>query len=77
MADSSANYIIYFSAVKHRLTQAETEIKQFQIQIKHSKSELDTKLPLLKKTGMAFEKDRNDLQMKEAELKSLQVRIWF
>ncbi|XP_073977324.1 structural maintenance of chromosomes 2 isoform X3 [Rhodnius prolixus] len=62
-------------AVKHRLTQAETEIKQFQIQIKHSKSELDTKLPLLKKTGMAFEKDRNDLQMKEAELKSLQERF--
>uniref|UniRef100_A0A0V0G6N5 Structural maintenance of chromosomes protein n=1 Tax=Triatoma dimidiata TaxID=72491 RepID=A0A0V0G6N5_TRIDM len=59
-------------AVKHQLTKAETEIKQFQIQIKHSKTELDTKLPLLKKTGMAFEKDRSDLQSKEAELKTLQ-----
>ncbi|KAK9506498.1 hypothetical protein O3M35_008426 [Rhynocoris fuscipes] len=61
--------------VKHQLTKAETEIKQCQIQIKHNKNELDSKLPLLKKTEITFQNDNKELLTKESEVKSLEENL--
>ncbi|KAF6208651.1 hypothetical protein GE061_017109 [Apolygus lucorum] len=62
-------------SAKEQLTEAETEVTQCNMNIKHNKSELERKRPLLKKTELAFAKDQKDLNLKEKELESLQTAL--